>query len=76
MVKSYCTQNDGDCSTCSLVNYGLDCQNHPVGQGGPGRGQGRPATGAKPNRTMRLDDDEYQQVKELIKKLREMAKNE
>lgn len=28
--KEYCTQNDGDCETCSLVNYGLDCQNNPV----------------------------------------------
>ena len=26
----YCTQNAGDCSTCSLVNYGLDCQNNRV----------------------------------------------
>lgn len=28
--KSYCTQNDGDCPTCSLVNYGRDCRNNPV----------------------------------------------
>lgn len=28
--KSYCTQNNGDCITCSLVNYGLDCANNPV----------------------------------------------
>ena len=27
----YCTQNGGDCSTCSLVNYGRDCMNNPVG---------------------------------------------
>jgi len=26
----YCTQNGGDCSTCSLVNYGLDCMNNRV----------------------------------------------
>jgi hypothetical protein len=26
-TKSYCTQNDGDCMTCSLTNYGRDCQN-------------------------------------------------
>lgn len=25
--KDYCTQNDGDCETCSLVNYGRDCRN-------------------------------------------------
>lgn len=28
--KPYCTQNDGDCPSCSLVNYGRDCQNNPV----------------------------------------------
>lgn len=27
MIKSYCTQNNGDCETCSLVNYGRDCHN-------------------------------------------------
>ena len=27
--KEYCVQN-GDCSTCSLVNYGRDCRNNPV----------------------------------------------
>ena len=27
MKKEYCTQNDGDCSTCSLVSYGRDCRN-------------------------------------------------
>lgn len=26
-MKSYCTQNNGDCATCSLVNYGRDCKN-------------------------------------------------
>ena len=31
MKKTYCTQNNGDCLTCNLVNYGLDCQNYPVG---------------------------------------------
>jgi hypothetical protein len=29
-MKSYCTQNGSDCSTCSLVNYGRDCMNQPV----------------------------------------------
>lgn len=28
--KEYCTQNDGHCPTCSLVNYGRDCMNNPV----------------------------------------------
>lgn len=29
-IKPWCTQNSGDCSTCSLVSYGLDCMNNPV----------------------------------------------
>lgn len=29
-MKKYCTQNDGDCSTCSLVNYGRDCLNNVI----------------------------------------------
>jgi hypothetical protein len=28
--KPYCTQNNGDCDTCSLKNYGRDCRNHPI----------------------------------------------
>ena len=28
--KEYCTQNEGDCVTCSLVNYGRDCMNNPL----------------------------------------------
>ena len=28
MKPSYCVQNDGDCESCSLVNYGRDCQNN------------------------------------------------
>ena len=31
--NDYCTQNDGDCQTCALVNYGRDCQNNPIAQG-------------------------------------------
>lgn len=26
-MKKYCVQNNGDCFTCSLVNYGRDCVN-------------------------------------------------
>jgi len=29
-MKSYCTQNNGECSTCGLVNYGLDCENNHI----------------------------------------------
>ena len=33
MCKSYCTQNDDDCGTCSLKNYGRDCQNNGADSG-------------------------------------------
>lgn len=68
-MKSYCTQNNGDCATCSLAVYGRDCQNNPT-HGGPRQGAGRPATGKKPNRTIRMTNEEYPQVKEFLKKLR------
>jgi hypothetical protein len=29
-MKSYCTQNNSDCETCSLVKYGRDCRNVPL----------------------------------------------
>ena len=29
-MRKYCSQNHGECETCSLVNYGLDCHNNPV----------------------------------------------
>lgn len=29
-MRSYCTQNEGDCGTCSLVSYGRDCHNNTV----------------------------------------------
>lgn len=38
--------------------------------GGKRPGSGRPATGAKPNRTFRLTDEEHEKVKEFIKQLR------
>lgn len=25
-----CQRQDGDCTQCSLVNYGLDCRNRPI----------------------------------------------
>lgn len=71
MVKPYCTQNDGKCKTCSLVNYGRDCYNNPV-HGGP-----RPGAGSKKQappdairRTFLLTDDEHAKVKDFIKQLR------
>jgi hypothetical protein len=32
-MKTYCTQNDGKCETCSLVNYGRDCRNNQLSKG-------------------------------------------
>jgi len=29
-MKDYCTQNAGDCGSCSLVSYNLDCAGNPV----------------------------------------------
>jgi len=28
--SGYCVQNKGNCETCSLVNYGLDCHNQQI----------------------------------------------
>jgi len=28
MLKKYCTQNGGDCDTCSLSSYNKDCKNN------------------------------------------------
>lgn len=28
--KTYCTQQDGNCKDCGLVNYGRDCRNNPI----------------------------------------------
>lgn len=69
-MKSYCTQNNGDCSTCSLVSYNRDCQNNPLHGGTrPGAGRPKPIIPTK-MRSMRLTDTEYQLTKEYIKTLR------
>jgi len=41
MIKDYCTQNNGDCSSCSLSSYGRDCQSIPAGRGGSRPNAGR-----------------------------------
>jgi hypothetical protein len=73
MKKPYCVQNNGDCSTCSLVNYGRDCQNNPT-HGGPREGAGRPKTGAMPTRAIRMTDEEFSKVKEYLKQIRASQK--
>ena len=69
--KPYCTQNDGDCKTCSLVNYGRDCQNNPV-HGGPRPGSGRPPIDNQTRRprAIRLSDTEYEAVKKFVAEMR------
>lgn len=67
-MKDYCTQNNGDCATCSLVNYGRDCQNNPT-WGGKREGAGRPATGRK-KKNYYVTDDEDTKIRELIESLR------
>ncbi|MEI6056674.1 MAG: hypothetical protein WCR55_11530 [Lentisphaerota bacterium] len=27
---NYCTQNNGDCSTCTLLKFGRDCHNNAI----------------------------------------------
>ena len=68
MKPDYCTQNDGKCKTCSLVNYGMDCQNNYI-HGGYRPGAGRKPTGRK-RKFIYLTDDEYEKVKELLDTLR------
>jgi hypothetical protein len=67
-MKPYCTQNNGDCPTCSLVSYNRDCHNNPV-QGGKREGAGRPLTGRNKHQFY-ITTTEYQQLKEYLKKLR------
>lgn len=56
-MRDYCTQNDGDCYTCALVNYGRDCHNNQV---------------PKPmKRTeLRLPEDLYEDLRERAHKAR------
>lgn len=73
-MKDYCTQNQGDCKTCSLSSYNRDCRNVPI-KGGARPGAGRPAQGRK-SRTIRLNDSEYAAIQDLLTKLRESVKND
>jgi hypothetical protein len=68
MIKSYCTQNSGDCPTCSLTNYNRDCQNNPI-QGGHRPGAGRKPTGRK-RQQFYITDAEYAALKKYLENLR------
>jgi hypothetical protein len=67
-MKPYCTQNNGDCKTCSLVSYNRDCQNNPL-KGGPGKGQGRKPTGRK-RQQYYVTDEEDTLLRSYIDQLR------
>ena len=68
MKKSYCTQNNGDCSTCSLVNYNRDCQNQPL-WGGSRPGAGRKPTGRK-KQTFYITNKENELLRKYLEELR------
>ena len=68
-IKPYCTQNSGDCSSCSLSNYNRDCYNVPI-WGGKREGAGRPSTGRK-RKFFYVTDKEAEEIKKLLKQLRE-----
>jgi len=72
-MKNYCTQNNGDCSTCSLVNYNRDCRNNPI-WGGKRKGAGRPSTGRKKHQYY-VTDKEDAQIKQFIENLRQEDDN-
>jgi hypothetical protein len=67
-MKEYCTQNNGDCSSCSLANYNRDCQNVPI-WGGQREGAGRKPTGRK-KKNYYVTDEEDILIREYIEKLR------
>ena len=71
-MKNYCTQNNGDCSSCSLANYNRDCQNVPI-WGGVREGAGRKPTGRKP-KNFYITDEEYQALTKYLEELRNPGK--
>lgn len=67
-MKSYCTQNNGDCTTCSLVSYNKDCMNTRI-WGGRREGAGRKPTGRK-KKIYYVTDDENAKLREYLQELR------
>lgn len=60
----YCIYaNNESCLECSLVNYGRDCMNNPIG---PGRPAMSPDEKRKP-RSFKASDDEWTRIGELAK---------
>lgn len=73
-MKSYCTQNKGDCPSCSLANYNRDCHNNPI-WGGKREGSGRPSTGRK-TKNFYVTDEEYDLLKTYLETIRNEMKND
>ncbi|MFZ5352761.1 MAG: hypothetical protein ACOZCL_08560 [Bacillota bacterium] len=67
-MKPYCTQNNGDCSTCSLSNYNRDCQNNPL-HGGYREGAGRKPTGRK-KQQFYITDEENALLRAYLEEIR------
>ena len=68
MVKfkrpDYCAQPTVEsCQICSLVNYGRDCANNPIGPGRPAM----PPDEKRKNRSFKVTDDEWERIGELAK---------
>jgi hypothetical protein len=71
MVKAYCTQNAGDCKTCSLVNYNRDCYNNSIHGGSrPGAGSKKQAPADAKRRTFLITEVEHDILKEYLKRIR------
>jgi hypothetical protein len=49
-MRSYCTQNSGDCSSCSLSSYRRDCRNNGIDE----------------SEVRRLSDDVYYRLIDLV----------
>ena len=73
-MKSYCTQNNGDCSTCSLVNYGRDCQNKSVNWGGKRPGAGHKAPTGRTRHIYYATEAENAKIREFIEQIRNPSK--
>lgn len=58
-MKSYCTQNDGICESCSLSSYDKDCKNKQIVR----------------NFNVRLTPDTIQKISELAKAQKRSVQN-
>lgn len=64
-----CTQNNGDCSTCSLGNYGRDCH-HTSTWGGKRPGPHGPKPTGRKRHVYLATEAENAKIREFIKQIR------